>query len=116
MFGRDAEGFDVDGRRGVDRQQWTKHSKQVLFGFSNRHWLREAAEGNIEELLDDLIADDSFPRVGSTPNQMHGLPRFCGCVLVEGVNENVGVEKESSAHSSRPWYRGPMSERAPGGA
>ncbi len=47
----------------MDCEQRAEHSDQVLPSLSHIHGLGEAAESDIEEFLDDLIAYDSLAGV-----------------------------------------------------
>jgi hypothetical protein len=57
----------------VHREERTKHSNEVLFRLGHSHGLSESAERNIEELLNNLIADDSFSGVCGPANKLRGF-------------------------------------------
>jgi hypothetical protein len=92
----------VQSLRRVDCGQGAKYGREVLFGISHGHGFREAPKGNIEEFLYDLVADDAFASGYRLPDQLCRTASFRRDSLIKRINEDVGIEKESTVHSSRP--------------
>src|ERR1700683_5385893 len=111
MLPSDSQRLDVECRRGVHREHRAKHSSQILFCLGHIHWFYETAQGNIEELLYYLVAYDSLPGVSRLSNQLCGLLGFGGRLGVESVGKDICIQKESTAHSSRPACKDPPSAR-----
>ena len=75
---------------------------QVFAGIPAGEGDGEFPKGAMEELLDDLGADDPGPFLQGRGDQASGDVPFAGVTGVEGIDENVRVEKRFSAQSSRP--------------
>ena len=86
----------------VDRQQWPKYGAQVFLGGEGGHRLGESSKGYAEKFLHNLVADNSPAKLQSLADQLACAPGFFGGRQVEGINEDVGVEEELTAHSSHP--------------
>jgi|SRR5271167_2050268 len=97
-----AQGFAIQSRRGMHGQEWTKGGPKILFRVDGAHGLCKTAQGNVKELLHNLIADNSAARLDGAADQLPGLRSFLRRSGVEGIYEDVGVDKEPSAHSIRP--------------
>ena len=100
--GSNPQCFSIQSRRGMYRQEWTKRGRQILFRVWAAHGLRKAAQRNVKELLHHLIADNSAARLDSLSDQPRGLRCFLRRICVEGIHKDVCIEKELTAHSSRP--------------
>ena len=97
-------------------KEGTQNRREILLGLSRTHRLRKAAERHAEKLLNDLIADDPFTSVRRSADQTSRRFLFRGSLEVEGINEDIGVEKKSTAHSSLPACRVRRSAHAGDGA
>ena len=93
-----AQSFGIERLGGLDREQGAKDGAEILLCVRQSHRLGESPEGDVEELLDDLEADDSFLRCDGLADQLGGLLGFRGSGLVERVDEDVRVKKEPIAH------------------
>jgi len=80
----------------------TKCGCQILIGFCSGHRAFEAAQRDVEKFLNDLITDDARFRFDGALHEVGCGGGFSGRRRVEGIDENIRVEKESTAHSSRP--------------
>src|SRR5258708_22131135 len=98
---------------GKERAQ---HGNEILLRLSRTHRLREAAERHAEKFLNDLIADDPLTGVRGSADEISRLFLFRGGPEVEGINEDIGVEKKSTAHSFLPACRGRRSAHVVDGA
>jgi len=85
----------------MDSEQRVKDRAQILISLRWLHRLGEPPQGHIEEFLDDLIADDSLLRRQRVANDLCGFSGFDGVALVEGIDKDVRVQKESIVHSIR---------------
>src|ERR1700687_6164286 len=99
----------------MDREQRPEDGNQILFGLGNVHRVQETAEGKVEELLHHLVADHPIACICGLPNQPVGSPGFGWRLGVKGIGKDVRIEEESSAHSSRLWYRVLTNERGEDG-
>ena len=79
----------------MDSEQWNEHRFEILLRLSSFHGLRKAPQSNVEELLNDLIADDTFTAGQRFANQLIGQFGLAGCTVVKGINEDIGVEEEA---------------------
>ena len=96
----------------MDGAKRAKSVSHGLLSLGHGHWGIEATEGDIEELLNDLKTDRSITRVKSIGDEAdrHGL---LGRMLTASlVDEDVGVEKKVSAHSSHRECRDRRSQCA----
>ena len=66
VLSRDPQCFNIKGRRRVDCQKRSEYCDQILFGFRHAHRLRKASQGNIEEFLHHLVANDSLSGIGGS--------------------------------------------------
>jgi len=96
----------------VCRQQRAENRDQILCGVGHAHRLCQPPQRGIEKFLHDLVADDSFPGIDCSASPLSRFLCFGRRTAIEGVDENVGVEEESHAHSSHPGCQGLRSERA----
>jgi hypothetical protein len=86
----------------VDGKQGTKRGGEILIAFGCGHRDYESAQRYVEKFLDDLVADDAGSRLDGSSDQDCRSGSFRRRQRVEGVDENVCVEKKSIAHSFRP--------------
>src|SRR5712672_4467581 len=112
VFLPDPQGCKINSGRGMHRQQRTEHRNQVLLRFGYTHGFSEAPESDTEEFLHDLIADNSLASIRSPANELRRLFPFGRRGVVEGIHEQICIEEKSTAHSSRPGYRGRSIEHA----
>src|SRR5713101_5567034 len=92
--------MNVQGLRRVKGQKRPKNCREVFVAFSDRHRLRVAADGNIEELLDNLIANNALAGGYPAVDQIQSEDSFLRHAWQHGVNKNVGVDKKVIVHSS----------------
>ena len=83
----------------MNAEEWTKDGAVVLFGFIHLHRLREALQGNVEELLNYLVAGNSLLGLKRRTYQLRRPARFGHGASIKRIDEDIGVEKESIAHS-----------------
>jgi hypothetical protein len=88
-----------------DGEDRAKDGDQILLGFGKSHRGRKSSQGEVEELSNDLIADDPLAGIHCASNQLRGFRSFCRHARVEGVHENIGVGEESTAPSSLLAYK-----------
>ncbi len=85
----------------MNRKQGTKGGIQVLFGRKRRHRRGKTSEGYAEKLLDYLITYNAVSTVKAFADEARRAPCLRWSANVEGINENVCIEKVFSAHSFR---------------
>ena len=78
----------------MNPEEWGEDCPQILFGLMCLKRLCKAPQGYVEKLLDNLIADDPFSGGNSPTDQFGGAKGFRRCGAIEGVDEDIGVEKE----------------------
>ena len=83
-------------------KEWSKRRRQILLCVETVHGLGEAAQRDIEELLHHLIADNPAARLECISDQLLGLRSLLRRTRVERIYEDVGIEEEPTARSSRP--------------
>jgi len=66
-------------------EQRAKHRDQVLSGVRRLHGLGEPFQCDVEELLYDLIADDSLLRRQRIADELRGFPGLRGRASIEGL-------------------------------
>lgn len=86
----------------MDCKHGTEYDAQILFSLRWRHRLVKTLQGYIEKFLHHLITNNALAGGYSIPNELGCPPRFCYGILIEGINKNVGIEKELTVHSFRP--------------
>lgn len=85
----------------MDREQRPENRGQILFCRERRHGLHESAKGDVEKFLDHLIAYNSISRLKTIANESCSAASLHRLGNVEGIDEDVCVEKVFSAHSFR---------------
>jgi hypothetical protein len=83
-------------------EQRAEDRAQILLSVRRLHRLGEPSQGHIEEFLHDLIADDALLRGQGLADELRGFLGFRGGALIELIDEDVRIQKESIAHSIRP--------------
>ena len=85
--------------------EWAKSMGHGLVSLDQGHCGTESAEGDTEEFLHDLKTNCPVAGVQSIDDQAgrHELPNWV--FSASFVDEDVGIEKEASAHSFRRGYR-----------
>lgn len=101
-FRAEAKRFAEECRRRMHGEEWAERGGEVLVGFSRGHRSFKVPHRDIEKFLDDLIANEPYLRLDCVRDELCSFCSFCGCGRVEGIDEDVGVEKKSTAHSFRP--------------
>src|SRR5271155_1237266 len=108
------QGFEIDCGRGVHGKEWAQNRDEILLCLRLAHRLGKTAERHAEKFLNHLIADDSLTGVRRSADEVSRLFRLRGGVRVEGINKDVGIEEESTAHSSLPACKDRTSAHAGG--
>ena len=85
----------------MNRKQGTKGGIQIFFGCKLRHRRGEAAEGYAEKLLNYLITYNAVSTIKAFADELSRASCLRWSVNIEGINENVCIEKVFSAHSFR---------------
>ena len=75
---------------------------QILLGVRGLHRLGEPSQGHIEKFLHNLVADDALLRCQGLADELRSSLSFRGGALIERINEDIRIQKESIAHSIRP--------------
>ena len=81
----------MGGRRGQELLRILKTHLEGIF-----------LQGDVEELLCYLIADNSCAVECGGTDQLAGQALLELFVIIVGIDEDVGIEKYFTAHSSRP--------------
>src|SRR5580698_792334 len=101
VTGADVESFMEKFHRGMDRKQWPENRVHIRLSVGNGNRGGEFSCCNIQELLNDLVADYASPVRHSIPDKVASdRPFGSRCTRVHVVDKDVGVEKRSTAHSS----------------
>ena len=91
----------------MNTQHGAEDGCEIVVAIREGHALRKALDGEIEKLLDNLIADGTFLRSERAANESAGAECFRGIVGSDRVDEKIGVEKESFGQiSARSFLRG----------
>jgi len=90
----------------VHHRERSEGDGEFALGFGIRHRRMEAAEGDAEELLDNLEAYDAMAGSERIFDEAYGNGLLGGFRRTVLIDEDVGVEKELSAHSFRRGYKG----------
>ena len=81
-----------------------------MLGFLEAHRSRGVPAGDIKKFLNDLVTNCALSSQEALPEQVIGhFGLGCGR-LIERIDNNVGIEKESIAHSFRRAYKADASE------
>jgi len=91
----------IEGVGRVDCQERPKDGRKILLRFGSVQGLGKTAERYVEELLDDLITDDSLPHRHGLANQFPSPPGLEWGTCVKGIYKDIGIEEEPIAHSFR---------------
>src|SRR5580658_3914793 len=91
-----------ESRRRMHAKQGTKDRGEVLLCIRSSHWLHKSLQSDIEKFLNNLVADDALLCRESLAHKLRSLLGFCGRAAIEGINEDIRIEKESIAHSFHP--------------
>ena len=98
----------------MDGPEGAQNSREKLLGLLKVHGFWKAPISDVEEFLHYLVADNAFPGChGSTDQVIRSLGLVWGR-LIERVDEDVGVKKESIVHSFRREYTGHWIEQCAG--
>lgn len=81
-------------------EQRPEDRTQILFQLSRSHGLLKFPQRDVDELLNNLIADHTFSSAYSRFNQLCCAFGLCRRASVKGIDEDVRIEKESSFHLS----------------
>ena len=92
----------VESQGGVNLEQRTKDAREVLLAVLEVHAAFETFQGEVEELLNHLVAHGAFVSGERLADQFGCNAGFGRIVVGRGVDEDVRVQKESIAHSSLP--------------
>src|SRR6266480_3040353 len=92
--------MNVERLRRVNGQKRPKNCRKVFLAFSDRHRLREVANGNIKEFLDNLITNNALAGGDRAVDQIQSVDFFLRLTWQHRVNKNVGVDKKVIVHSS----------------
>lgn len=84
--------------RGINCAEGFEDDREEAFRVRGRERLRETPEGRVEELLGDLIADDPAGFREGRGDESAGPVALCGVLVVKGIDEDVRVEEEFTAH------------------
>src|SRR5580698_124209 len=95
------EGFRVQPGRRVDAQHGLEDSFKIKLSRLNGHRRYQSPGRNIEELLYHLKAHDALQGTETLPDQFRCLEFLDQIAPVDRIDEDVRVQKTSTAHSIR---------------
>ena len=102
MLISDSECLHEQTWRRLYGQERFENCGKVFFRGDNCEGFVESGKRYIEEFLHDLIADDALLGRQGLADQLGGRRCFRGGASIEGIDEDIRIQKESIAHSILP--------------
>ena len=97
----DSQGLKILSRRRINANEREHHGLKVVSELEKWYVICVLEKHHVAKLLADLAADDDSAGYGRLLNQRFGNLLFPQVGFVEAAEEDVGIEKEFSAHSFR---------------
>src|SRR6266496_990298 len=102
MFALDSNCLVKQAWRGMHCQQRTECRPDIFLCFSRWEWPHKTPECNAQELLNDLVADNTTSGLDGMLDQLRSHSGLVGFGFFQLIYEDICIQKESTAHSSHP--------------
>ena len=97
-----ADGFADKRDGGVDRQHGAEDGGQEELRILVAHLVRGLYQSEVEELLDDLIADYTGAICADIFDEVERQRLLAWVAIIIAIDKDIGVQKHLTAHSALP--------------